>query len=84
MSEPGATTNPWDRTRTPGGSSQGSAALSLCSTGDPLYTRFAKRVGASISETTMRPNPRLVTGLRRGHSGGVLPARLRQPDWRRH
>jgi hypothetical protein len=31
--------------------------LSLCVTIHPRYTRFANRLGASISETTMRPNP---------------------------
>jgi hypothetical protein len=36
----------------------GSVALSLCTTAHPLYTGFANIFGASISETTMRPNPR--------------------------
>ena len=33
-------------------------ALSLCTTVHPFYTKFAKILGASISETTIRPNPR--------------------------
>ena len=37
---------------------QGSAAWSLCTTAHLLYTRFATIFGASISEATMRPNPR--------------------------
>jgi hypothetical protein len=36
----------------------GSVAFSLCTTVHPLHTRFAKRIGAPVSETTMRPNPR--------------------------
>jgi hypothetical protein len=39
--------------------SQGAVAFSLCTTAHPLYTRFANIFGASISETTIRPNPRL-------------------------
>jgi Ca2+-binding EF-hand superfamily protein len=38
---------------------QGSAALSLCATAHPLCTRFANILGASISEATMRPNPKV-------------------------
>ena len=33
-------------------------ALSLCTTVHPLHTRFTDIFGTSISETTMRPNPR--------------------------
>ena len=36
----------------------GSVALSLCTTAHPLHTRFANIFGASVPETTMRPNPR--------------------------
>jgi hypothetical protein len=36
----------------------GSVASSLCTTAPPLHTRFMNRFGASISEATMRPNPR--------------------------
>ena len=35
-----------------------SVALSPCITVHPLHTRLTKRFGASISEATMRPNPR--------------------------
>ena len=38
---------------------QGSVALSLCTTAHPLCTRFANILGASISEATMRPNPKV-------------------------
>jgi hypothetical protein len=34
------------------------AYLSLCTADRPLYTRCAKVFGGSVSETTMRPNPR--------------------------
>ena len=34
----------------------GSVALLLCTTAHPLHTMFTKRVGASISETRIRPN----------------------------
>jgi hypothetical protein len=37
---------------------QGSAASSLCTTAPPLYTRCTNIFGASVSEATMRPNPR--------------------------
>jgi hypothetical protein len=40
------------------GRAEGSVALSLCLTAHPLYTRFTKIIGTSISVTTMRPNPR--------------------------
>ena len=39
---------------------QGSVTLSLCATVHPLHTRFTNTFGTSISETTMRPNPRLL------------------------
>jgi hypothetical protein len=39
-------------------SAQGSAALSLCTIAHPLHTRIANIFGTSISEVTMRPNPR--------------------------
>ena len=32
-------------------------ALSLCTTVQPLYTKFANKIGASFPETTMRSNP---------------------------
>ena len=50
-----------------------SVALSLCTTAHPLYTRFANIFGASISETTMRPNS--TGGFRDGHH-----LRHRQPE----
>jgi hypothetical protein len=37
---------------------QGSVALSLCTTVQPLHTIFTNILGASFSEATMRPNPR--------------------------
>jgi hypothetical protein len=40
------------------GQELGSVSLSLCTTAHPLYTRFTNIFGASISEATMRPNPR--------------------------
>jgi hypothetical protein len=46
---------------------QGSVAVSLCTTAYPLYNRFTKRIGASISEAIMRPNPRF---------GPLLPLHL--------
>ena len=36
----------------------GLVALSLCTTAHPLYTVIANTFGASISQTTTRPNPR--------------------------
>jgi hypothetical protein len=46
-----------DGARAPGGLPR-ALALSLCTTAYPLHTIFAKILGTSISETTMRPNPR--------------------------
>jgi hypothetical protein len=43
-------------------SSYGSVAWSLCTTTHPLYTRFNNIIGTSLSEATMRPNPRSSTG----------------------
>jgi hypothetical protein len=40
-------------------SSQGSVALSCCTTAHPLYTRLTMIIGASTSEAAMRPNPTL-------------------------
>jgi hypothetical protein len=37
---------------------QGSATLSLCTAAHPLHTGVANVLGVSISEATMRPNPR--------------------------
>ena len=42
------------------GSTSGSAASSLSTTAHPLHTRLAKILGASVSEATMRPNPRSI------------------------
>ena len=39
---------------------KGSVALSRCTTTHPLYARFTHILGASVSKTTMRPNPRRV------------------------
>jgi hypothetical protein len=36
---------------------QGSVALSMCTAAHSLYARFTKKIGASISEAIMRPNP---------------------------
>ena len=38
---------------------QGSVALSLCTTAHPLHPRFTNIFGDAMSEATMRPNPRL-------------------------
>jgi hypothetical protein len=46
------------RTPTPARSARGSVALSRCTAARPVHTRFANILGASISEATMRPNPR--------------------------
>jgi hypothetical protein len=59
----------------------GSVALSLCNTARPLHTRFTKIVGASISETTVRPNPRSELGgmtVLVANDLGVLSPRLDQ------
>ena len=40
---------------------QGSVALSLCTAAHPLYSGFANRFGAPMSEAIMRPNPRWAT-----------------------
>jgi hypothetical protein len=42
---------------------QGSVALLRCTTTHPLHTRFTTIIGASISEPTMRPNPRFVLNV---------------------
>ena len=39
---------------------QGSVALSLCTTAHSLYAIFAIIFGTSVSETTVRPNPRWI------------------------
>ena len=38
----------------------GSLAFSRRTTVHPLHTRFSKRFGTSVSETTMRPNPKVL------------------------
>jgi hypothetical protein len=38
---------------------QGSIVLQLCTTVHPLHAGFMERLGASVSATTMRPNPSL-------------------------
>jgi hypothetical protein len=70
---------------------QGSVASSRCTTAHPLYTRFTKHFGASISEATMRPNPSLgglepgtrVEARRRtgSPSGFALAAAIRSRRW---
>jgi hypothetical protein len=37
---------------------EGSVALSRCTTAHPLHTGFANIFDASVSEATLRPNPR--------------------------
>jgi hypothetical protein len=67
--------DPLDNPETLEVSSQGLVALSLCTGAPPLYTRFANIFGASVSEMTMRPNPRSSRGCcagRRGAAGGAL------------
>ena len=39
---------------------QGSVALPPCTTARPLHTRYATIFGASVSKSTMRPNPKVV------------------------
>jgi hypothetical protein len=56
------------------GSVQGSATLSLCTTAHPLYTRFTDTLGASISEATLRPNPRSVAHAAAIRPRGACPA----------
>jgi hypothetical protein len=58
------------------GLTQGSVALSLRTTAYPLDTRTANIFGASIPETTMRPNPRL-TLICRLAAGTELPQQQR-------
>ena len=57
-----------------GAGREGSAALSLCTTARPLHTRFTNIFVASISEATMRPNPR-----RAVRPAAVLPLRRLRP-----
>jgi hypothetical protein len=63
LGRPNAGLAPAARSRSSTGSSssrcwQGSVALSLCTTADPLYTTFTNIFGTSISEATLRPDPR--------------------------
>jgi hypothetical protein len=58
---------------------QGSVASSLCTTAHPLYTRFAYIFGASISEATMRPDPRSVPRVPAGRR--VRRATRRSRRW---
>ena len=57
---------------------EGSVALSLCTSAHPLYTRFANIFGASISEPTMRPNPRHEGGGKAAKDPGLLLVRTQQ------
>jgi hypothetical protein len=41
-----------------GGQGSGSVALTLCATAHPRHTRSTNVFGTSISEATLRPNPR--------------------------
>ena len=53
---------------------QGSVAVSLCITTQSRYTIFSKRVGASVSKKTLRPNPtRTARGRCRPH-GPLAPS----------
>ena len=47
----------------------GWVALSLCTTAHPLHTRFANIFGTSVSEATMRPDPRRGLGIDAGKEG---------------
>jgi hypothetical protein len=57
---------------------EGSVALSLCTSAHPIYTRFANIFGASISEPTMRPNPRHEGGGKAAKDPGLLLVRTQQ------
>jgi hypothetical protein len=41
----------------------GSVAMSLCAAAHPLHTRFSNVLGASISEATTRPNPKVKAAI---------------------
>ena len=56
-------------------SGQGSVTLLLCTAAHPLYIRFAKRFGSSISEVAMRPNPRSGSFLYDLHTAVADPPR---------
>ena len=61
------------------GRRSGAVALSLCTTAHPLHTRFAKRIGTSISEATMRPKPISYIHIKEsGLSGSDATARMRR------
>ena len=60
---------------------EGSVASWLCTTAHPLHTRFANVFGASVPDTTMRPDPRLgalywLTAVPAVLAGGWLHQRL--------
>ena len=50
----------------------GSVALSLCATVHPLHTTSTEKIGASISETATRPNPKLGGGKDLAHRNTVI------------
>ena len=56
--------------------------MSLCATAHPLYPIFTNIFGTSISEATMRPNPRSFTAWR-CHSRGKWRAPRSLRSWRR-
>jgi hypothetical protein len=58
MTLPPMTTRRPRRRLRPSRSSEGSVALSLCTTAHPLHTIFSIIFGTSLCETTMRPDPR--------------------------
>ena len=62
---------------------QGSVALSLCTAAHPLYTRIANIFGASIYETTMRPNPRWTAPPPLAGRTRASPPRCSWPCWPR-
>jgi hypothetical protein len=60
--------------------------LSLCTTAHLLHTIFAKIIGASVSETIMRPNPRRGAALEhaaRLAAAVALQVACRRWRWRR-
>ena len=52
--------------------------MSLCDTAHPLHARFANIFGASISEVTMRPNPRCLRTPSRSAARSAAASRSRR------
>ena len=58
-----------------GALAQGSVALSLRTTTQPLHTRFTRIIGASLSGVTMRPDPTVSPASK------SRPPRWQSPPW---